>query len=151
MDLYLIHWPNRSIRLEDTFQGLNKLLRAGKIRHMGVSNFDLELLKEAQALADSPLLTNQVPMSIFDTKLREERCSGVLPVESNLDHGILAAEARTSFAADPRVGADRRQSGSDSLPGWQSRGYAASRGSSPFPCPPIRNISARTWRRQTTY
>ncbi len=66
IDLYLIHWPNRSIPLQDTFEGLNQLTRTGKVRSLGVSNFDLELLKQAAALSASPLLTNQVSMSLGD-------------------------------------------------------------------------------------
>lgn len=66
IDLYLIHWPNIGMRLEDTFRALNKLVRDGKVRHLGVSNFNLKLLKESQALSETPLLTNQVPYSISD-------------------------------------------------------------------------------------
>jgi diketogulonate reductase-like aldo/keto reductase len=66
IDLYLIHWPNASIPLKATFEGLNRLMRTGKVRHLGVSNFGLGLLKQAEALSDSALLTDQVPMSIFD-------------------------------------------------------------------------------------
>lgn len=66
IDLYLIHWPNRSIPLKATFDGLNELRRLGKARHLGVSNFDIELLQQAEALCESPLITNQVPLSIFD-------------------------------------------------------------------------------------
>jgi diketogulonate reductase-like aldo/keto reductase len=66
LDLYLIHWPNRSIPLAETFKGMNQLKRDGKVRHLGVSNFDLELLREAQALSDSRLMANQVPMSISE-------------------------------------------------------------------------------------
>lgn len=66
IDLYLIHWPNRSIPLSETFKGLNQVQRTGKARHIGVSNFDLGLLKQAEELSESPLVTNQVPLSIFD-------------------------------------------------------------------------------------
>src|SRR5574340_93554 len=75
IDLYLIHWPNRSIPLSETFKGLNQLRRSGKVRHLGVSNFDIALLKQAEALSETPLLTNQVPMSIYD--------------RSNVENGVL--------------------------------------------------------------
>jgi diketogulonate reductase-like aldo/keto reductase len=66
IDLYLIHWPGMGMRLEDTFRALNKLVHDKKVRHLGVSNFNLRLLKESQALSDTPLITNQVPYSISD-------------------------------------------------------------------------------------
>ncbi|HKY56008.1 MAG TPA: aldo/keto reductase, partial [Anaerolineales bacterium] len=66
IDLYLIHWPSAGMRLEDSFRALNKLVRDGKVRHLGVSNFNLRLLKESQALSETPLLTNQVPYSLSD-------------------------------------------------------------------------------------
>jgi len=66
IDLYLIHWPQAGMQLEDTFRALNKLVRDGKVRHLGVSNFNLKLLKESQALAETPLLTNQVPYSVSE-------------------------------------------------------------------------------------
>jgi diketogulonate reductase-like aldo/keto reductase len=65
LDLYLIHWPNPLIPLSETFRALNQLVRDGKIRHIGVSNFNLPRLKEAQALSATPLLANQVPYSLF--------------------------------------------------------------------------------------
>ena len=64
IDLYLIHWPNPLIKLEETFQALNQLRREGKIRHIGVSNFKLRDLKKAVSLCESHLLTNQVPYSL---------------------------------------------------------------------------------------
>jgi diketogulonate reductase-like aldo/keto reductase len=66
LDLYLIHWPSAGMRLGDTFRALNKLVRDGKVRHLGVSNFDLKLLKQAVSLSETPLLTNQVPYSLSD-------------------------------------------------------------------------------------
>jgi diketogulonate reductase-like aldo/keto reductase len=66
IDLYLIHWPQAGMKLEDTFRALNKLVRDGKVRNLGVSNFSLRLLKESQALSEPPLITNQVPYSLSD-------------------------------------------------------------------------------------
>jgi diketogulonate reductase-like aldo/keto reductase len=66
IDLYLIHWPRMGINLEEAFRALNKLVRDGKVRHLGVSNFKLRLLKQSQACSETPILTNQVPYSLPD-------------------------------------------------------------------------------------
>lgn len=67
IDLYLIHWPARSIsKLDEAFPALNSLVHAGKVRHLGVSNFNLKWLKRSQELSGTPLLSNQVPYSLSD-------------------------------------------------------------------------------------
>ena len=66
LDLYLIHWPSSSILLSDSFRALNQLVREGRVRHIGVSNFDVKLMKQAQAESETPLFTNQVPYSLAD-------------------------------------------------------------------------------------
>jgi diketogulonate reductase-like aldo/keto reductase len=66
IDLYLIHWPQVGMNLEDTFRALNKLVRDGKVKHLGVSNFNLKLLKQSQELCETPIVTNQVPYSIYE-------------------------------------------------------------------------------------
>jgi len=71
IDLYLIHWPGFGVKYEETFRALNKLVRAGKIRHLGVSNFKLKLLKQVQELSETPILTNQVPYRIPDRTYAE--------------------------------------------------------------------------------
>ncbi len=65
VDLYLIHWPNSSIPLEETFRAFNELAQSGQTRYVGVSNFDLNKLKQAQRLSDSPIATNQVEYSVL--------------------------------------------------------------------------------------
>jgi diketogulonate reductase-like aldo/keto reductase len=66
LDLYLIHWPSRGMNLPDTFHALNQLVTVGKVRHLGVSNFNLKLLKQAASLSETKLLTNQVSYSLPD-------------------------------------------------------------------------------------
>jgi diketogulonate reductase-like aldo/keto reductase len=66
IDLYLIHWPPAGAKYEETFKALNKLVREGKVKHLGVSNFDVKLLKQAQSLSETPIITNQVPFSLGD-------------------------------------------------------------------------------------
>ncbi len=66
LDLYLIHWHEAGMKLEDTFRALNKLVNDGKVKHLGVSNFKLDLLKQSRELSETPILTDQVPYSLSD-------------------------------------------------------------------------------------
>ena len=67
IDLYLIHWPPRlGMELNDAFRALNQLVRDGKVKYLGVSNFKLKLLKQAQSLSETSILTNQVPYRLPD-------------------------------------------------------------------------------------
>lgn len=66
LDLYLIHWPGRNVDYAESFRAFNQLVAEGKVRHLGVSNFDVPLLRQVQALSDTPILTNQVPYSLSD-------------------------------------------------------------------------------------
>jgi diketogulonate reductase-like aldo/keto reductase len=60
LDLYLLHWPG-SVPLAETVQAFEALQRDGKIRHWGVSNFDLRKMKQLHALAGGAAVqTNQV-------------------------------------------------------------------------------------------
>ena len=65
LDLYLIHFPNPLASMKETFRALNQLVREGKVRNLGVSNFSLKQLKNSQSLSETPILTNQVPYNIF--------------------------------------------------------------------------------------
>jgi diketogulonate reductase-like aldo/keto reductase len=60
VDLMLLHWPGSSVPLVEQLGGLNDAVRAGKIRHIGVSNYNRALLAEAIRLSDAPIVTNQV-------------------------------------------------------------------------------------------
>lgn len=65
IDLLLIHWPNRSVPLKETIGALCKAKRDRLTRHIGVSNFTVELIGEAVKLADEPLVMNQIELHPF--------------------------------------------------------------------------------------
>jgi diketogulonate reductase-like aldo/keto reductase len=60
LDLYLLHWPS-SYPITETMRAMEKLVADGLIKYIGVSNFDIEELKEAeQALKNEQMASNQV-------------------------------------------------------------------------------------------
>lgn len=60
LDLYLVHWPNEKIPLEQTMEGMQQLVADGKVRSVGVSNFDVKRMKEAMSVSEQPICNNQV-------------------------------------------------------------------------------------------
>ena len=61
IDLYLIHWPSSQHPIEETMRAMEKLVDEGMIKFIGVSNFDVEQLMEAQnALVKHRIACNQV-------------------------------------------------------------------------------------------
>jgi 2,5-diketo-D-gluconate reductase B len=59
IDLLLLHWPGSDVPLAEQIGGLNAVARAGKVRHIGVSNFNRALMMESMRLTAVPLVTNQ--------------------------------------------------------------------------------------------
>jgi 2,5-diketo-D-gluconate reductase B len=59
IDLLLLHWPMASVPLTEQIGTLNAMVRTGKVRHIGVSNYNRALLEQAIQLSDIPLVTNQ--------------------------------------------------------------------------------------------
>ena len=59
IDLLLLHWPRERVPLAEQISLLNETVRAGKVRHIGVSNFNRRLLDQAIDLSAFPLVTNQ--------------------------------------------------------------------------------------------
>lgn len=59
VDLLLVHWPNESVRIENTLSAMQKLQEAGSVKAVGVSNFTVDLLQEAVKTGIKPAV-NQV-------------------------------------------------------------------------------------------
>jgi 2,5-diketo-D-gluconate reductase B len=60
VDLLLIHWPNAEVPLAETLDAFAKLKSAGKVRHIGVSNFTVALMEEAVGKLGKDIACNQV-------------------------------------------------------------------------------------------
>jgi aryl-alcohol dehydrogenase-like predicted oxidoreductase len=73
IDLYQIHWPDPQTPLSETAETLGELLKSGKIRAIGVSNFSVEQMDIFRKI--TPLHTSQPPFNIFE----REAESSILP------------------------------------------------------------------------
>ena len=60
VDLLMIHWPSKDIALKETLTAFAELREEGLIRHIGVCNFTLRLLREAVEEHGAELLCNQI-------------------------------------------------------------------------------------------
>lgn len=59
IDIYQIHWPDPATPLEETLRTLNDIKAQGKIKYIGVSNFDEKLIKQACQMSEIVTLQNQ--------------------------------------------------------------------------------------------
>ncbi|MFZ0422017.1 MAG: aldo/keto reductase [Xanthobacteraceae bacterium] len=70
IDLYQVHWPDPSTPIEETAGAMADLLKAGKIRAIGVSNFSPEQMDAFRAVA--PLHAVQPPYNLFERAIDAE-------------------------------------------------------------------------------
>ena len=107
IDLYQIHWPNSRVPIKETMSAMASLVDSGLVKYVGVSNFSVAELQEAQAaMANVPIVSNQV---LYSLKRREiERT--LLPYCQENQVTIIAYTplADGSLAAKPRLRPERR-------------------------------------------
>jgi diketogulonate reductase-like aldo/keto reductase len=73
IDLYQVHWPNPATPIAETMRALGDLVDRGLVRHIGVSNFSVAEMEEAQAAATNhPIVSNQVLYSLKERGIEEE-------------------------------------------------------------------------------
>jgi aryl-alcohol dehydrogenase-like predicted oxidoreductase len=106
LDLYQVHWPDPTTPIEETASALDQLVHEGKIRYIGVSNYDVAHLQAFERARKLDSL--QPPYSLFRRDIEQailpytrQHGIGVL-VYGALAHGLLvgAFTPQTTFAAD---------------------------------------------------
>ena len=87
IDLYQIHWPNPLLPIRNTMRTMKKLIRFGKVRSVGVSNFNLTRTKAAKkALSPPELASNQVKYNLLDRKIETD----LLPYAQSSNVTVIA-------------------------------------------------------------
>jgi diketogulonate reductase-like aldo/keto reductase len=73
VDLYLLHWWSGSHPIAETMRAMQELVRRGLTRFVGVSNFDVDQMKQAKAaLGGRPLACNQVLYHLHDRAIEKD-------------------------------------------------------------------------------
>jgi aryl-alcohol dehydrogenase-like predicted oxidoreductase len=108
IDLYQIHWPEPDEDIEEGWAELARLKQGGKVRYIGVSNFDVPQMKRAQEIA--PITSLQPPYSIVTRQIEREilpfalaKTIGVIvysPMSAGLLTGAMTRDRVRSFAAE---------------------------------------------------
>jgi aryl-alcohol dehydrogenase-like predicted oxidoreductase len=108
IDLYQIHWPNPEDEIEEAWETLAKFQEEGKVRHIGVSNFNVDQMKRIQKIA--PITSLQPPYSLLRRNIEEqllpfclEHNIGVInysPMVSGLLTGKMTAERVRNMPED---------------------------------------------------
>ena len=106
IDLYQVHWPDPATPFEETGAALHELLRAGKIRAIGVSNFSPEQLDRIRRTA--PVHAAQPPYNLFERDAERDvlpycRKNGIVTLTYGaLCRGLLSGRMRpdTRFEGD---------------------------------------------------
>jgi aryl-alcohol dehydrogenase-like predicted oxidoreductase len=84
IDLYQIHWPDPVEDIEEGWDALAELKEQGLVRHIGVSNFDVEQLRRIQGIA--PVESLQPPYSLVAREVEDE----ILPFAEREGIGVIA-------------------------------------------------------------
>lgn len=106
IDLYQIHWPNPDEEIEEGWAAMAELKKEGKVRHIGVSNFDVSQMKRAYEIA--PVESLQPPYSMLSRDIEDE----ILPygreqniaviVYSLMKSGLLTGKMTREGGEPPR-------------------------------------------------
>ncbi len=109
IDLYQVHWSNRSVPIGETMRAMEDLVDRGMVRYIGVSNFSVNELREAQGvMRNYPVVSNQVLYNLKARRIERD----LLPYCEENGTTVIAYTplADGSLAGKPRLSIDRRLS-----------------------------------------
>ncbi|MGA2707939.1 MAG: aldo/keto reductase [Steroidobacteraceae bacterium] len=106
IDIYLVHWPDPLVPVEETAEAMRSLYEQGKIRAIGVSNFSVEQMEQFRKVA--PLHVLEPPYNLFERAIESEilpycRANGIATFGYGaLCRGLLSGRMRpdTAFEGD---------------------------------------------------
>jgi aryl-alcohol dehydrogenase-like predicted oxidoreductase len=101
IDLYQIHWPRPEEDLEEGWATLAELQREGKVRWIGVSNYSVAQIRQAQAIA--PISSLQPPFSLIRPEVENE----ILPYCQEHNIGVIAYSPMYSGLLSGKMTAER--------------------------------------------
>ena len=101
IDLYQIHWPNPEDEIEEGWETLARFKEEGKVRYIGVSNFNVEQMKRVQKIA--PITSLQPPYSL----LRRDIETDILPFCEAHNIGIINYSPMVSGLLSGKMTAER--------------------------------------------
>jgi myo-inositol catabolism protein IolS len=84
IDIYLVHWPDPNTPLAETMAALDEIVRQGKVRSIGVSNFRLAQIEEAMRLRRVDVV--QYAWNMFDRRMQAE----IFPYCAAQEIGVMA-------------------------------------------------------------
>lgn len=138
IDLYQVHWPNPRVPIRETMRAMERLIDEGMIRHIGVSNFSLAQVREAEeALSKYQLISNQVEYNLRARRIErdllpycERNRIAILPYKP-LAHGALARPSGRSRDVMNEISLKHR----GKTPAQIALNWLLSRGAMVFPIP----------------
>ncbi|MFD2932786.1 aldo/keto reductase [Spirosoma flavum] len=70
IDLYQMHWPDKTTPIDESMEAVLRLIEQGKVRQAGVSNYTVDQMKQAEKVLK--LASNQVPFSMINRGIEDE-------------------------------------------------------------------------------
>ncbi len=101
IDLYQIHWPDPEAEIEEGWEALARIKEEGKVRYIGVSNFDVAQMKRAQKIA--PITSLQPPYSLVNPAVQNE----ILPFCKQNNIGVINYSPMASGLLTGKMTAER--------------------------------------------
>lgn len=107
IDIYQLHWPDSTVPIEETAEALRKIRDSGKVRAIGVSNFNPEQVKAFERVC--PITTHQPPYNLFEREIEQD----LLPTLIEQNIGTLTYGALCRGLLSGKIDRNRKFNGDD--------------------------------------
>ncbi len=102
IDLYQIHWPDVTTAIDETFEAVSRLVEQGKVLHVGVCNYNVSQMEEAEKTIS--IVSNQIPFSMVNRSVEDETVPYCIHHEksvlaySPLERGLLTGKIHAGYS-----------------------------------------------------